>query len=214
MRPAVWILLLMTGCVLSVEERATFDEDIHTIVVDVSKGDVDISAAAGDIVLQVDFGGIGGGDVGHSVTEGVLTIDYDCGGLELCGGDLQLAAPARTVLDIRLGAGDITVSGMRGDLEAALGAGSVLVEDHGTSLVVVDTGAGDVQATFDRRPLGVDLKVATGSITLEVPAGSYALDLEAGTGTIDVRGIEDDPASDVLLRALTGAGTIEVAATR
>lgn len=210
MRSAIPILLLVAGCTLSVEETKTFSGDIDRIELALSKGDVQVEARRGDITLDIDFGGLGSGDVGTEVIDGTLYIDYDCGGPELCGGDLALTAPAGTELDLALGAGDMSVEDMRGDVVAALGAGSASVERHGAATVVVDTAAGDIAVTFDKRPVGVDLLVATGSIDLTVPAGTYALDIQAKAGSVSIDGIDEDPGNAVLLAAQAGTGSISV----
>ncbi len=210
MRPFVFLLPLLPACVLSVDEVTTIDGDIQTIVVDVSKGDVDISARRGSVTLDVDFGGIGSGDVGHSVTDGVLTLDYDCGGAELCGGDVVVTAPAGVHLDLSLGGGDLTVSDMNGDVVAALGAGSVDLSGHGAADVRIDTAAGEIDARFDARPIDVDLAVALGSIQLAVPEGSYAVDTAGTSGSVDVDDVDRDDASDVRLRAVAAAGSVSI----
>lgn len=212
LRPTILLLsasCAATGCVIAVENSFTV-RDVHTIVLDINKGDVLVEARPGDQVrVAVDFGGLGQ-DVGHRVEDGVLFLDYDCGGPELCGGDISVEAPPRTLLELDLGAGDVTLEGMSGDLRAAVGAGAISASDLHAPTAHFATGAGEIAASFGSTPSRIDAVVATGSIDLEVPSGSYALFLDAKAGSIDVDGIVEDPEAPNVIQAETAAGSISI----
>ena len=55
----------------------------------------------GDTVyVEQSLAGVSFGGVGRALVDGVLYLDLDCGGIEICGGDLTLEGPALLHLDI------------------------------------------------------------------------------------------------------------------
>lgn len=204
------IWLGLGGCVLGVAGTSVLSERIDRVVIDVSKGDVSVVGRPGQPTLEVDFGGIGGGDLGHRVDAGVLYLEYACGGPELCGGELSLTVPPQTPLDVWLGAGNLSVRGMDAELIANTGGGAITVEDHGAAPVAVVVGAGSLHLGFAQPPRRVDAALAVGAIGIELPAGAYALALEAtGLVTVDP-GIVEDPLSPYRVQASAEGGGIFV----
>ncbi len=183
--------LLLAGCVLAISGTTTIDAPVERVVIDASKGDVHVEGRLGDVTLQVDFGGLGSGEVGHRVRDGVLFVDYHCGGAELCGGDIELTVPPRTPVEIALGAGDVHVEDLRAEVVALVGAGAIELE-------------------FPAAPDLVQVVAAAGSIEIGLPAGAYALELDA-VGAISVDpGIVDDADSPHVIVAEAGAGSIDL----
>ena len=181
-------MLSLAACVVALDQTVTISQPVDRIVVDVSSGDVKVVERDGDITLSGAFGGAGHGPIHHEVDDGVLTIRYDC---KLCGGDLKIEAPSDVELDLRLGAGDLTVVDMGGTTDMRLEVGSV-------------------DASFRVAPDRIDVDVGTGAIELVVPAGGYALDVTADRGSVDLDGVHDDPASDEEIVAHTANGSVEV----
>lgn len=189
--PIALLPLILTGCVLSISGTTTIDAPVDRVVVDVSKGDVRIVGQPGPIGLTVDYGGMASDDVGHHVRDGVLFVDYHCGGPELCGGEVELTVPPRTPVEVALGGGDLEVSGLRTELIALVGA-----------------GAADL--SFEHAPDLVEVVVAAGEIELALPPGSYALHLDGTRAVVVDPAIVDDPDSPHVVRAEAGAGRIEL----
>ncbi|MEZ4237583.1 MAG: hypothetical protein R3F59_15835 [Myxococcota bacterium] len=202
----LWLPLLAGGCVLSVDESLTIHDPVDRIEIEVSAGDVSIRGVDGPVKLSGNFGGAGK-EPEHSVSDGVLTVSYDCG---LCGGRLTVDAPPETAVVVTTGAGDVSVDGMLARLDASLSGGSADVRDHGAGPVIVTADIGDVDASFVEPPDRVDVDVTTGFVEIEVPPEAYALDLRAPAGSTSVQGITDDPSSPFEITARTRAGSISV----
>lgn len=190
---SVAILLVAPGCVLALDDRFTVEEPVTALELRLGTGDVLIeSTTSGVVTVEASLVGASSGDYGHTVVDGVLQLDYDCGGgAGVCGGDVFVSAPSGVHLDLVVGSGAVDVHQMAGDL-------------------LVDLGAGAVTAELVARPGTAAVLVGTGEIDLTVPAGAYQLDVDAATGTIDVSGITDDPEADASLVAITGAGAITI----
>ncbi|HHO50620.1 MAG TPA: hypothetical protein ENK18_07025 [Deltaproteobacteria bacterium] len=192
------------------EGTSVLSEHIDRVVARVSKGDISIVGHSSDPTLQIDFGGIGGGDVGHQVEDGVLYLDYACGGPGLCGGDLTLTVPPQTPLDVWLGAGNLEIVGMDAEIIANVGGGAVSIEGQGAPPVMVVADTGSLYLGFVEPPRRVEAVLSVGAIRLRLPSGAYALDLDTtGLVTVDP-GILDDPLSPHQVSATARGGGIFV----
>lgn len=199
------LLPLLSACVVGYDERVEIRAEVDAIDLTLGSGDVRIEAGAGPVELEGSFGGVGG-ELVHRVEDGVLVVSQRC---RLCGGELTLTAPARTRVAVDLGSGELVVIGMRGPLDADVGAGSIDVRDHGDGAVAVSTGAGDVALSFADEPESVRVLLSTGDAAVVVPAGRYALDLRAEAGAVDVSGVTDDPAGPpITIEVAVGAITL------
>jgi hypothetical protein len=162
--------LLSAACVVGFDERVEIRAPVDAIDLRLGSGDVRFEAEPGPVELEGSFGGVGG-ELVHHVEEGVLVIRQRC---RLCGGELEVTAPARTAVTASLGSGELVVQGLRGPIH-------------------LDLGAGDVEIEADEPPESVEVLLSTGDATVVVPSGRYALDLRAEAGAIDVSGVTDDP---------------------
>ncbi len=117
--------------------------------------------------------------------------------------ELEITTPASTRLDLRDGAGNVSVQGLSGSLEVDTGAGNVDMDDvtgvidahtgagninvrGGAGTVRLDTGAGNIR--YEGTPQG-DCRFGTGAgnITLVLPADvNVKVNLDTGIGNIDV----------------------------
>jgi DUF4097 and DUF4098 domain-containing protein YvlB len=119
--------------------------------------------------------------------------------------NIEIMAPADTLLDLHSGAGSIDVRGFQNDVRADSGAGSLTIQDvtgtidghtgagsidvrGATGLVRLNTGAGSIDYTGT--PQGdCRFETGTGSIQLTLPASLNAtVDLGTGVGDIQLGG--------------------------
>jgi hypothetical protein len=205
-------LLMGAGCVVASESRFVVDEDVDAVVIVFENGDIEVRGDpdADEVLVEMEVGGLGFGDVGHFVNDGVLYIDGDCGRVSLCGGRVEVTVPARVALDLELNAGDVEVDGVMGPLFASLGAGDFYARSLGGPEAVVLVGAGDLSMELAEPFRRLDVEVGAGAIDLEVPAGGYDMDLDAGAGAVDTYGVSYDSQADAEIRASTGAGEISI----
>lgn len=186
-----------------------FSEPVDRAVIRLSRGNIDIWARPGEPRLEIDFGGIGGGDVEQRIEDGVLYVDYACGGPELCGGDLSLSLPPQTPVDVWVGTGNLSIQRMASEVLATTGEGVITVSDHGDAPVSV-AGSGGMFLSFLAPPSRIEALLDVGAVVLELPAGAYDLALDAsGVVTIGA-GIIEDPASPHAVEIVAASGGILV----
>jgi len=201
-----FIALLTSGCIVAVDDQFCVDEPVDEIVIDVSHGNVKVSADR-DLCVEVDVGGVASAEFRHRVKNGVLSLDYEC---TACGGDIVVTAPQGILVDVAMGSGDLELVGRGGDVFAAVGAGEITAMKMVSRWTELATGAGSVDATWDSKPEFVSALVAAGGIVLTVPAGEYNLDLETDVGAIDVSGIEESSSAESQITAITSTGRIKI----
>ena len=145
-------MLATASCVTALDGTTVIDEPVHTVVAELGQGDLQVFRGSGDrVVVEADVGGLGRVD-GLSVHDGVLTVDYRCGGLDLCGADVALELPAGVTLDATVRAGDVSLDALDGDLRAVVSAGSIDARELGGHDVHLAAAAGDVEAEFASAP--------------------------------------------------------------
>lgn len=206
-KPILPLLLLLSGCIVAVDDSFCVDEPVDAILLDMENGDITVEQGS-KLCVEVDLGGVGSNGIGSGVDDRILYLDYQCGGA--CGGDVTVTAPPEIHLDAQLGAGDLTVDGRSGDVVAHVGAGSIQAMDLESDWAELLTGAGDVQVEMLERPSLLETVVATGAIDIEVPAGSYSLDLDAHISDISLTDVVDTPDSDAVIHAKVSTGSIHI----
>lgn len=163
----------------------------------------------------------------------VCSVDYDIeapAGVRVSGrrsaGDVTLTNPGDA--DVRVGSGEIRISGGTGDVAAQTGSGDIFAADlHGTvtlktgsggitgerlggGQIRADTGSGDLRIGLDRvGPLRAN--TASGGLDVVVPKGSYRVRADTGSGDERI-GVTDDPNGQHLLELNTGSGDLSVTA--
>jgi hypothetical protein len=149
-----------------------------------------------------------------------------------CSVDLELVLPASTTLKIDTNTGDVSITGIAADLEAATTTGDVRLSavsgatiatrtDTGDITVLAtaadgtvkaDTDTGDVRITMTGAPRSVHAKTDTGDVTITVPPGTgYAVSGSTDVGERTVS-IATDPASDRSISAQTSVGDVRLLA--
>ncbi|MEU4533857.1 hypothetical protein AB0G15_03215 [Streptosporangium sp. NPDC023825] len=166
-----------------------------------------------------------------------LEIDVRCPGGEPPGGpacqaDYVLSVPAATGVEAASRRfGNVSVSGIHGDLRLSTAVGDVVADGTRGALLVraqtgnvigtglgsagadVETGTGNVDLRFAVPPGDVSAVVrASGDVKVRVPDGEeykegYDVRTNTGNATVDVR---RDPAAPRRITALTGAGELSV----
>lgn len=104
------------------------------------------------------------------------------------GADYALRVPTDSSLEIEVGAGDVRVRDLEGDVAVRAEAGDVTVADSRGS-VTVEVSAGDVALSDIRTDTGqVELTVGTGDVSLEnLVLGSIEARVETGDVTLSGR---------------------------
>jgi len=137
--------------------------------------------------------------------------------------DLEITAPADTLLDVHTGAGSVDVRGLQGKVKADTGAGSVTIEDVAAEIeahtgagsldlrgvsgpVRLDTGAGSIQ--YEGAPQGdCRFETGAGSIVLTLPTDlNMAVDLQTGIGNVSVDFAVDGQVSRQRVKGTIGTG--------
>ncbi len=114
--------------------------------------------------------------------------------------DFEITTPADTRLDLDVGTGDLSVSGLAGGVKAGIGTGNVEATDLAGN-VEMEVGTGDV--TITGVEIQVDIHCGTGDVDIRGASGPARLDV--GTGNIEFEGA---PEGDC--RFETGTGDIRL----
>ena len=158
--------------------------------------------------LKKVFSGFGGKKV---------TVKGKGNGLELWA-DVTIEVPARRILEVRHGVGEIQAVGLEADVNLDTHSGAISVEnlkgdllaDTGSGRVAalgvegdvnIDTGSGSVRVTSCN---GAEILVDTGSgsVKVETVSCKYLL-VDTGSGSVEAKGIEADKA-----KIDTGSGSV------
>lgn len=224
------LFALLPACVIadvetSKEEFVT-DEPFTEVVLDLDSGDVSVvgdpEATAATATIVTSWAGKAP-EVTHYVEQGVLHVTARCEPLQfVCDIDVELTVPAGVCVTSDTGSGDVSVSGVTGDVDVAsgsgdldlaglagrvdaeTGSGDVSICDV-TGDLYVDTGSGDVQAT-GLESSQVIAATGSGSIVIEMVSAFEALDAESGSGDL----LLTVPAGHYDLALDTGSGDVVV----
>lgn len=118
--------------------------------------------------------------------------------------------------DLEIGTtnGSIDLDGSAGDLELRTTNGSISVGDSESSTVVAVTVNGEITLEFADSPTDVQAAGTNGSITIEVPDAreAYAIDLGTVNGDTETVKVVNDPQADRSISAHTVNGSVTVTA--
>lgn len=146
------------------------------------------------------------------VTGGVLDLGYRCPSRSReCGVSFDLTVPRRIGATVRLGVGQIRLSGLSGTIMANTGIGQIQASGMSGPRVWLTTGTGMISAGFTAPPREIFASSGIGSVDVRVPSGSaYRVTASSQTGSVLVS-VHRAAASSHVLQASTGTGTVTVA---
>ena len=115
--------------------------------------------------------------------------------------DVEVRLPRGCRTTFRLGVGEVSATGVEGDLSIDVAAASVTAE-RTTGSLIVDTGSGEVVLRGNRGDISVD--TGSGGVELSDLHGSR-LKVDTGSGGVEGHGVE---AEDLLVD--TGSGSVAI----
>ena len=115
--------------------------------------------------------------------------------------DVEVELPEGSTVEAKTGAGDVTASGLLGDVRASTGAGDLTF--HEVASAQLKSGSGDLTLQSSRG----DVNAKTGSGDVSIGTAGGRLDLVSGSGDIALR------RSDAPVKAKTGSGDLHVDAS-
>lgn len=184
----------------------------NRLTVEQGAGDVTIRASDKDVITvkstKLDFD-TGSCELRVLVKDKALTIiNREAGGLlstKTCEVDFEIEVPARVFADLKVGAGDVEITGLKNELLYKIGAGDVIIKDadlkhldgqSGTGKVTLEgaigdatlkIGAGDAHVTLPRAPTkgSLDFRVGTGDAIVALPNGAKVkAQFKSGVGSL------------------------------
>ena len=114
--------------------------------------------------------------------------------------NFDITLPAGFSCDIESEGGNIDISGLKGDVDAATGGGSVVLADI-ESNVDISTGGGSVSV----KNVGGNIDISTGGGSVNVSGSGKNVDISTGGGSVVVKGVTGDNVD-----ISTGGGSITV----
>ncbi|MBW8483893.1 DUF4097 family beta strand repeat-containing protein [Actinomadura parmotrematis] len=144
----------------------------------------------------------------HRVSGGTLHLSARCKGAVLggsrCGVAYRVRLPRATALRVQGGDGDVTVTGMGGDLRLASGSGAVRARDLRARSLYATAGDGDVRVSG--QATAAVLRTGSGSVVASaLRAGTVTA--HAGDGSLNLSFAAPPDGVD----ASTGSGQVRIA---
>ncbi|WP_446216419.1 DUF4097 family beta strand repeat-containing protein [Micromonospora sp. IBHARD004] len=238
-------LILLAGCDTLSFRRLDFDNTeavkISRITVLPGSGDVTVRASGATAEVRIKrmlrYQG-GQPDARYEIKGDELVLDTDCG--DRCSISYEVTAPEGVTVrgetgsgnveltrvgpvEIKLGSGDIRVTGATGPVRAETGSGNIEVVDVAgrTDLrassgdisarrlgdqVDAEASSGNVTVELER-PASARVHAGSGDVELTVPAGRYRVRSSTGSGDAELR-VADDPTASLVLDVGTGSGNV------
>jgi hypothetical protein len=146
----------------------------------------------------------------RQVTGGVLELAYRLPSCSDCGVSFDLTVPRGLGVTVRLGVGEIRLSGLSGTIAASTGVGDIRASGMSGSRVRLTTGPGMISAGFTAPPRQIFARSGIGSVAIRVPSGTaYRVTASSQTGAVRVS-VPRAAASSHVIQATTGTGTVTV----
>ncbi|MEV0096639.1 DUF4097 family beta strand repeat-containing protein [Streptomyces sp. NPDC050738] len=113
------------------------------------------------------------------------------------------------VLDVKSTSGSVRLYGVRGPTHVRVGSGSVEGVALGSQTVDAHAGSGEVSLDFAAPPRELTGSVGSGEFSATLPPGSrYRVQGSARSGSREIDSALIDPASDRVIDASSGSGTV------
>jgi DUF4097 and DUF4098 domain-containing protein YvlB len=210
---------------------------ITAVTVDMSNGDVGLSAGAADAAAMTEnlTWDVSKPVVTESWTGTTLNVSERCsdhGALaaDNCSASLMITIPAATqvtvtsqsgevdvngingAVHVRTGSGDINLEGISGTLWAHAISGAVSGNSISSSTADVGTGSGDIFVQFGAVPDQVVSSAISGQTTILVPPGSggYLITGRTNSGQRDIDGSLENDTSSHTISADSGSGDVQI----
>jgi len=211
----------LAGALLGSCETVDYSESvehagpIQRVVIASDIGDVSVRGAdAEGARLERSLAGWKGAVRASSrVVDGVLYVESGCAGWWDCRVDVEIVAPAGAAIEIESGAGDVTLSGLRGEVSVELGAGALTGEGLGGERVQAAVASGEVDLTLSDDATEVRLAIGSGDAFLEIPAAACSGDFDLASGALSLDGVALVHASEGIgcaLEATIAAGDLHL----
>jgi hypothetical protein len=143
--------------------------------------------------------------------DGVWEVQLDCAGGLGCEVVAVVELPPGLDVDISVHAGELSLRGRFGVVDASFGQGDV-VGRLAARRVSMALGSGDVDLGLSEPPEALTVTLGLGDLSLSVPSQGYDLDLDLPKERAVVEGLTLDPAGP-RLRALTANGSVRIRGT-
>ncbi|WP_406041896.1 DUF4097 domain-containing protein [Micromonospora sp. NBC_00898] len=238
-------LILLSGCDTLSFRRLDFDntEAVKITRITVLPGSGDVTVRASGTAAEVRIKRMlryqgGQPDARYEIKGDELVLDADCG--NRCSVSYEVTAPEGVTVrgetgagnveltrvgpvEMKVGSGDIRVTGAAGPVRAETGSGNIEVVDVAGRVelrassgdisarrlgdqVDAEASSGNVTVELDR-PASARVHASSGDVELTVPAGRYRVRSSTGSGDADL-GVADDPTASLLLDVGTGSGNV------
>jgi hypothetical protein len=235
---SVFIILVGAVSVASLLARQTEVQDqiyqhaVTQIVVEIGTGDVTVLPGDAGVSIHRHLTWSWTKPTIEEVWDGTtLHIRTRCPAVQFgsgCGVDYTMRVPADVSLVTRTSTGDVSVSGLRGDLALSTSTGDIRLTGASRALslhtstgditaskvtsseVDANVSTGDVTLGFDRTPTSVHANTSTGDVRISVPSGDpYRVQVSTNTGDTDIRVVQD-PTSTNLIAVRTHTGDVHI----
>ncbi|MET8234389.1 DUF4097 family beta strand repeat-containing protein [Micromonospora sp. NPDC005298] len=170
-----------------------------------------------ELILDSDCGNRCSVSYEVTVPEGV-TVQGESG-----SGDVELSKIG--TVDLRLGSGDVRITGATGAVGVETGSGNIEVSEASGAVRLragsgditarrlggstdAEAGSGNVTVELDT-PAAARAHASSGDVTLLVPQGSYQVRSSTGSGDAKVT-VADDPAASLVLDGSAGSGNVTI----
>ena len=194
-------------------ERSLVSQTVSGLVVRDSVGAVSITGgdrSTVSIAAHLVYRG-GAPVVTRQVTGGVLELGYRCpAGSRDCGVAFDLVVPRGLRVTVRLGVGQIALSGLSGTIAVSSGIGQIQASGMSGPQVRLTTGTGMISARFTAPPQQVFAHSGIGAVAVRVPSGTaYRVTARTQIGSVRVS-VPRAAAAAHVIQATTGTGTVTV----
>ncbi len=225
--------LAMAGCFMQIHHDGGFteiDESIHTVVIEVETGEVELVAAELD-GAEVEWESHWNRrcpDIDVYESNGILTVRGRCPvGAFSCSTDFRIVVPPGVEVDATvttgsleladvgpvlatLTTGELDIRGATGELDLELTTGGIHAYDLVTDELRASVVTGSIELELEEDFELLDAELVTGDMTIIVPEGCYDMDLDVVTGAVHTDGVSCDCDADSHVRASVITGTIDV----
>jgi hypothetical protein len=129
----------------------------------------------------------------------------------ICSFSFRAVLPAGKRALISTGSGDITGTGLSGDLSVSTGSGNIGITGLAGAHVTASAGSGDITLTFTRIPVHVTVSNGSGNVTLVLPPGRtrYRVSASTDSGSRTVT-VPTDSGSPYVIKVTDGSGNVSV----